>query len=40
VRARNATDLFEAVAEQVRCELVPPARPGDPFELTVVQRTP
>jgi cytoplasmic iron level regulating protein YaaA (DUF328/UPF0246 family) len=37
VRARNANDLFAAVAERFRCELTPPARPGDPFELTVVQ---
>jgi cytoplasmic iron level regulating protein YaaA (DUF328/UPF0246 family) len=37
VRPRNADDLFDAVAEQFRCELAPPARPGGPFELTVVQ---
>jgi cytoplasmic iron level regulating protein YaaA (DUF328/UPF0246 family) len=37
VRPRSAADLFAAVAEQFRCELAPPARPGDPFELTVVQ---
>lgn len=36
VRARNAKDLYDAVAEQFRCELIPPTRPGDPFELTVV----
>ena len=36
VRPRNASDLFDAVAEQFRCELTPPTRPGDPFELTVV----
>jgi cytoplasmic iron level regulating protein YaaA (DUF328/UPF0246 family) len=36
VRPRNASDLFDAVAEQFRCELIPPTRPGDPFELTVV----
>jgi uncharacterized protein len=36
VRARNANDLYDAVAEQFRCELVPPARPGDPYELTVI----
>jgi cytoplasmic iron level regulating protein YaaA (DUF328/UPF0246 family) len=36
VRARNANDLFDAVAERFRCELAPPTRPGDPFELTVV----
>jgi uncharacterized protein len=36
VRARNANDLLDAVAEQFRCELAPPARPGDPYELTVV----
>lgn len=36
VRPRNANDLFDAVAEQFRCELTPPTRPGDPFELTVV----
>ncbi len=37
VRPRSATELFDAVAERFRCELTPPARPGDPFELTVVQ---
>lgn len=37
VRARTAADLFDAVRERFRCELAPPARPGDPFELTVVQ---
>jgi cytoplasmic iron level regulating protein YaaA (DUF328/UPF0246 family) len=37
VRPRSAADLFAAVAEQFRCELAPPARQGDPFELTVVQ---
>jgi cytoplasmic iron level regulating protein YaaA (DUF328/UPF0246 family) len=37
VRPRNADDLYDAVAEQFRCELAPPARPGGPFELTVVQ---
>ena len=36
-RLRNASDLADAVAERFRCELAPPARPGDPFELTVVQ---
>jgi hypothetical protein len=36
VRPRNANDLFDAVAERFRCELIPPTRPGDPFELTVV----
>jgi cytoplasmic iron level regulating protein YaaA (DUF328/UPF0246 family) len=36
VRPRNANDLFDAVAEQFRSELIPPTRPGDPFELTVV----
>jgi cytoplasmic iron level regulating protein YaaA (DUF328/UPF0246 family) len=36
VRPRNANDLFDAVAEEFRCELTPPTRPGDPFELTVV----
>jgi uncharacterized protein len=40
VRVRNATDLFDAVAEQFRCELIPPVRPGDPFALTVVQPAP
>jgi cytoplasmic iron level regulating protein YaaA (DUF328/UPF0246 family) len=40
VRPRTAEELRDAVAERFRCELVPPARPGDPFELTVVQRTP
>ncbi len=37
VRPRNANDLFDAVSEQFRCELAPPLRPGDPFELTIVQ---
>jgi cytoplasmic iron level regulating protein YaaA (DUF328/UPF0246 family) len=37
VRARTAADLFDAIRERFRCELVAPARPGDPFELTVVQ---
>jgi cytoplasmic iron level regulating protein YaaA (DUF328/UPF0246 family) len=37
VRPRNAADLFDAISERFRCELIPPARPGDPFELTVVQ---
>jgi cytoplasmic iron level regulating protein YaaA (DUF328/UPF0246 family) len=40
VRPRNATDLFDAVSEQFRCELAPPGRPGDPYELTVVQPAP
>ena len=37
VKPRSAADLRDAVAEQFRCELVPPARPGQPYELTVVQ---
>ena len=37
VRPRSADELLDAVAERFRCELVPPARPGDPYELTVVQ---
>ena len=37
VRPRTANELCDAVAGQFRCELVPPARPGDPYELTVVQ---
>jgi hypothetical protein len=37
VRPRSAAELADAVAEQFRCELAPPARPGDPYELTVVQ---
>jgi uncharacterized protein len=40
IRPRNATDLFHAVSEQFRCELISPARPGDPYELTVVQPAP
>jgi uncharacterized protein len=40
MRARSATDLFDALAEQFRCELVSPVRPGDPYELTVVQPAP
>ncbi len=40
VRPRTAAELADAVAEQFRCELVPPARPGDPYELTVVQPAP
>ena len=40
VRVRSANDLLDAVAEQFRCELVSPARPGDPYELTVVQPAP
>ncbi len=39
-RPRNANDLFDAVAEQFRCELAPPTRAGDAFELTVVQHAP
>jgi uncharacterized protein len=37
VRARTASDLFDAIREQFRCELAPPARAGAPYELTVVQ---
>ncbi len=37
VRVRDADELYDAIAEQFRCELVPPARPGDPHELTVVE---
>ena len=40
VRARTATDLYDAVSEQFRCELAPPARAGDAYELTVVQPAP
>jgi hypothetical protein len=41
VRPRSAADLADAIAEQFRCELVPPARPGDPYELiTVVPAAP
>ena len=40
VRPRTAADLFDAVAEQFRCELAAPARPGDPYELTVVRPAP
>lgn len=40
VRPRSAMDIFDAVAEQFRCELVPPVRAGDPYELTVVQPAP
>jgi cytoplasmic iron level regulating protein YaaA (DUF328/UPF0246 family) len=40
VRPRSAAELCDAVAEAFSCELSPPARPGDPFELTVVQRAP
>jgi cytoplasmic iron level regulating protein YaaA (DUF328/UPF0246 family) len=36
VRPRSANELLEAISEQFRCELVSPARPGDPHELTVV----
>lgn len=37
VRPCNATDLFDAISEAFRCELVAPVRPGGSFELTVVQ---
>lgn len=37
VRPRNADDLLAAVSERFRCELEPPTRQGDPFQLTVVQ---
>jgi cytoplasmic iron level regulating protein YaaA (DUF328/UPF0246 family) len=38
VRPRNPVELAEAVAECFACELEPPKRPGQPFELTVVRR--
>jgi hypothetical protein len=40
VRPRNADDLRAAIAEQFRCELAPPVKPGDPYELTIVQSAP
>ena len=36
VRPRTAEELRDAIAERFRCELVPPDRPGRPYELTVV----
>jgi cytoplasmic iron level regulating protein YaaA (DUF328/UPF0246 family) len=39
-RPRTAVELRDAVAERFRCELVPPDRPGRPYELTVVQPGP
>jgi len=39
VRPRTANELADAVAEQFRCELTPPTRTGDPYELTVVLTT-
>lgn len=40
VRPRTAAELRDAVADRFRCELVPPDRPGKPYELTVVQAAP
>jgi uncharacterized protein len=37
-RPRTPAALADAVAEAFRCELAPPERTGQPFELTVVQR--
>ena len=37
-RPRSPAELAVAVAERFGCELAPPARPGAPWQLTVVQR--
>ena len=37
-RPRTPAELAVAVAERFTCELAAPARPGAPWELTVVQR--
>ena len=37
-RPRTPTELADAVAGSLTCELAPPERAGGPFTLTVVQR--